>query len=190
MSSESQVYIGIGSNLGDPFVNTINAMNLMSGLEHTKLVNNSSLYWSDPQSPVSQNIFLNSVVLLNTNLSPEHLLRELKNIEKQMGRIQSIRWGPRIIDLDILFYENLIIVTKDLVIPHPRIHKRLFSMVPLLEITPDLQHPLLNGRLSQYLDSLHAMQFVTMAYQRIQGTIREFFALTENENQRSKIYSC
>jgi 2-amino-4-hydroxy-6-hydroxymethyldihydropteridine diphosphokinase len=168
------VYIGIGTNMGDPFQNTLRALNNLDDIENTELVEHSSLYWTNPIGPENQDPYLNSVALLKTGLEPGRLLNATQCIEQKCGRQRIIRWGPRILDLDILFYNLHIVQTDDLIIPHPRFHERLFAMVPLLEITPDFRHPGLNGSLSTYLEDLHGNQIINMGYKRVPGSCKQF----------------
>jgi 2-amino-4-hydroxy-6-hydroxymethyldihydropteridine diphosphokinase len=114
----------------------------------------SSLYETSPWGVTNQPYFLNLVLKGETKLSPEELLKKIKNIEKAMGRKTLEKWGPRIIDIDILFYKEKIINTPLLKIPHPQLHKRAFVLVPLKEIAPRLIHPLLKKTGQQMLDNL------------------------------------
>ncbi len=136
------VYIGIGSNMGDRRANCLHAVKLMneSGIVVTK---ESSLYETEPWGMKEQPMFINMAVIAETDLSPESALGALKCIEKKMGRQEAARWGPRCIDLDILFYDDRIITEKDLRIPHPLLQQREFVLVPLSEIAPDKLHPVL-----------------------------------------------
>jgi 2-amino-4-hydroxy-6-hydroxymethyldihydropteridine diphosphokinase len=136
------VYIGIGSNLGDRHANCIYSIDLL-GEKGTIVRKKSSLYETDPWRMKDQPKFLNMAVEIETDLSPEHLLVFVKKIEKKMGRKESFQWGPRLIDLDILLYDNIVINKEDLKIPHPLMHERDFVLRPLYEIAPDVKHPLL-----------------------------------------------
>ena len=133
------VFIAMGSNLGN------RSRALLDAVEHMapeiKLVSFSKIYETPPWGYEDQPLFLNQVFIGQTNLSPDHLLVKLKDIEQGIGRQPNFRYGPRHIDLDILFYDNLHIVTDDLTIPHPEIEKRAFVLVPLLEIAPEFVHP-------------------------------------------------
>jgi 2-amino-4-hydroxy-6-hydroxymethyldihydropteridine diphosphokinase len=174
MNDKVLAYVGIGTNMGDPYKNTIGALGKLNEMDQTQLVEHSSLYWSDPVSQVSQDKFLNCVALLSTKLAPEHLLSQMQGIEYRFGRERKTRWGPRTLDLDILFYDHLTYCTENLIIPHPRVHERLFTLVPLLEITPDFQHPLLSGHLSRHLYKLRTDQTISMGYKRVPGTRTQF----------------
>jgi len=135
-------YIGLGSNLGRKKTNIRRAIKLLSKNKDIKVLKISSLYETEPVGYVKQDWFVNAVLKAETNLSPRQLLSLLKGIEKRLKRKKKfIRWGPRTIDLDILLYNNLRLKTKDLVIPHPEMHKRAFVLIPLMELEPNLFHP-------------------------------------------------
>lgn len=128
-------YLGIGSNLGDRRKNIKLAIRKIESLKDTKLLKASKLIETEPVGgPVGQAKFLNAALKIKTNIPPKRLLNRLKEIEKGLGRTKTVRYGPRTIDLDILFYGDRIINTKNLVIPHPRIFEREFVIRPLLEI--------------------------------------------------------
>ena len=137
-----EIFIGIGSNLGDKEKNIRKAISLLK--ERCKILKLSSLYETEPVGYKNQNWFLNCAVQIKTGLKPQELLKFILSIENKLGRIRAIKNGPRTIDLDILFYGNKIIKTKNLAIPHPRLHKRLFVLKPLADICPDFVHPVLN----------------------------------------------
>lgn len=132
-------YIGLGSNLGDRLDNLRRAV---VALNKTRVVVRkvSSVYETEPVGP-PQPDFLNAVCEIETDLSPRELLVRLKNIESEMRRKPGERWGPRLIDLDLLLYGDEVINDADLKVPHPEMHKRQFVVVPLLEIAPDLKLP-------------------------------------------------
>jgi len=136
-----RVYVGIGSNLGDREVNIRQAVDQLAELPQTRLVRLSSLYDSDPVGLLDQPPFLNAVAMLESDLVPRQLLWNLNLIEHRLGRERSLHWGPRTIDLDILFYSNLVLDEPDLVIPHPEVENRAFVLIPLNEIDPFLPHP-------------------------------------------------
>jgi 2-amino-4-hydroxy-6-hydroxymethyldihydropteridine diphosphokinase len=137
----SKVLIGVGSNLGDREFLIRKAVEAMRDLPRTLVVRVSSLYDTDPVGEVEQPPFLNAVVWLETTLEPRELLWQLLLIEKRMGRVRSQRWGPRPIDLDLLFYDDRLIDEPDLTVPHPEAHRRGFVLLPLLELDPEFVHP-------------------------------------------------
>ena len=134
-------YIGIGSNLESPAANCLKAMEHLQTHSELTFVARSSLYQSEPFGITDQNWFVNSAVQLTTSLPPEELLRTCLSIEHMMGRTRDEKWGPRIIDLDILFYDDLILKQEGLEIPHPGITERSFVLAPMCEIAPDFIHP-------------------------------------------------
>lgn len=150
------VYLGIGSNLGNKEIN-LNQAILKLKLKVGEIFNVSSFYASKPWGFSSDNDFLNGVVLINTHLPPEDLLFEIKKIEEKMGRLpkQDSVYEDRIIDIDILLYENRIIEQKGLIIPHNKMSERDFVLEPLSEIAPDLVHPTSGKTILQLRDKLH-----------------------------------
>jgi len=148
-----EIYIGLGSNLGDRLANIRKAIELMEE-EGIEIIDESSIYETEPVGYKEQGWFLNSVVKGRTELSSRRLWERLEKIEKSMGREREIKWGPRIIDLDILFYGNEILNGKQLQIPHPELYKRKFVLVPLAEVAPKLVHPVLKKTISELLRDL------------------------------------
>ncbi|MBK9337627.1 MAG: 2-amino-4-hydroxy-6-hydroxymethyldihydropteridine diphosphokinase [Lewinellaceae bacterium] len=136
------VFLGIGSNVGDRAANLRTAYNHIHRLIG-KVAKFSHIYETEPWGNEEQEAFLNQVIMINTTMDPRELLEAATKIEREMGRVRKEKWGPRIIDIDILFYGKRIIRDKGLEIPHPELHKRAFVLVPLLEIAPDLMHPVL-----------------------------------------------
>jgi len=135
------VYIALGTNLGDRRANLRGALarfapQVVVGAE-------SHIYETAPWGYADQPAFLNMVVEAETSLEPDALLAFLKQIEQEMGREATFRNGPRLIDLDILFYDDLVLDSPPLVIPHPRLHERAFVLVPLADVAPDSLHPVL-----------------------------------------------
>jgi len=147
-----RVHIGIGSNLGDRRANTAEAIEKVSKLPATRVVRASSLYESEPLGN-AKTWFVNSVIEVETDLGPEVLLKKLKAIEEAMGRkrVKGKRWGSRIIDLDILLFDEDIIDKRTLKIPHPEMHKRRFVLLPLAELAPQVVHPQLGQTVSTML---------------------------------------
>lgn len=145
-------FIALGSNLGDREDNLRRAIEMIS--RQMSLTEMSSVYETEPMYNESQNWFLNCVVSVETNLKPRDLLERLQNMEHEMGRKRTERYGPRLIDLDILFYDDEIVSEPGLEIPHPKITERLFVLMPLAEISPDLVHPVLKKRITELVDIL------------------------------------
>jgi 2-amino-4-hydroxy-6-hydroxymethyldihydropteridine diphosphokinase len=137
---EHTVYLALGSNLGDRLANLKQAIDSLTPQMEVKA--KSSVYETPPWGFEDQPKFLNQVVKAKTYLDPEPLLKHLKRLEVALGRQASFPNGPRLIDMDILFYDDLILNTSSLVIPHPRLHERGFVLLPLMELNPDLVHPL------------------------------------------------
>lgn len=133
------VYLSLGTNLGNRLENLKHALGSLK--EFCQVVSTSSVYETDPWGFEDQPIFYNQVVRIETGLEPLPLLRAIKNIELEMGRIPSFKYGPRLIDIDILMYDKLMITSVELTIPHPQIKSRAFVLSPLVEIAPDLIIP-------------------------------------------------
>jgi len=149
-----QVYIGIGSNLGQKKENYLEALVRIAKIPDTRIIKESSLYESEPLGEAKER-YVNGVVEIETELKPDLLLKKCKNIERAMGRKKvRKRWGARIIDLDILLYDNLKLDKKNLKIPHPEMHNRKFVLIPLSEIAPQVVHPILGGTISKLLVSV------------------------------------
>jgi len=137
----TKAYIGIGSNLGEREFLIRKAVEGLRELPRTSVIQVSSLYDTDPVGDIEQPAFLNAVVRLETELEARELLWHLLLIEKRMGRIRTQRWGPRSIDLDLLFHGDESIEETDLRVPHPEAHNRAFVLLPLQELEPDFIHP-------------------------------------------------
>ncbi|MGL4337336.1 MAG: 2-amino-4-hydroxy-6-hydroxymethyldihydropteridine diphosphokinase [Turicibacter sp.] len=131
-------YLGLGSNMGDRKKYLHDAMNLLIATPHVSIMTLSSLYETKPWGYTDQDIFMNLVVKIETDLTPIQLLDFCQSIEQELGRVRLIKWGPRVIDVDILLYENEFIQTERLTVPHPFMTERDFVMVPLAEIAPKL----------------------------------------------------
>jgi 2-amino-4-hydroxy-6-hydroxymethyldihydropteridine diphosphokinase len=131
----NQVYLGIGSNKNHPYFRINTVLKQINRIKSTNIVKKSSLYVTKPLGPQAQPDFINSVIEIRTNLEPLKLLHELQNLERLHNRKKTKRWGPRSMDIDILIYNNLIMNTDKLVIPHPGLEYRDFVLMPLYEIT-------------------------------------------------------
>ena len=135
------VYLGLGSNLGDKKANLERAINALADHSQVRVLKVSSFYETAPVGYEAQPDFINAVAEVETTLKPEELLDLALNIEISMGRERTIRWGPRVIDIDILLYDDRCIDEDRLSVPHPRMFERKFVMEPLAEVAPDLKLP-------------------------------------------------
>lgn len=155
-------YVGIGSNLQDPRAQVLAAFDALARLPQTRLVARSSLYATPPFGPVAQGDFVNAVAGLLTQLSAQQLLNELRAIETAQGRQPERRWGPRIIDLDLLVYGAAQIDEPGLTVPHRGIAERNFVLYPLADIAPDLHVPGL-GRVSELKSRVSSQNIAALA---------------------------
>ncbi|GBE01982.1 bifunctional folate synthesis protein [bacterium BMS3Bbin06] len=144
------VYIGIGTNLGNREKNCWKALERLEEIG-VRVTKRSSLYETDPWGVKDQPPFINMAVETETAFLPEDLLVKLKAIETTMGREKTYRWGPRVIDLDILFYDDMVVDTGSLRIPHPRLHERAFVLEPLSEIASEFIHPVMGRSIKELL---------------------------------------
>jgi len=151
----STAYIGIGSNLGNKKENCKQALRLLEE-NGVRVKKQSKMYVTEPWGIKDQPKFINMAIEVETDKRPDELLGILKNIEKHMGRIETIKWGPRVIDLDMLLYDDLIIETPLLEIPHPFMHEREFVLKPLAEIASDKKHPVIGKTIKEMLDAIGA----------------------------------
>lgn len=133
----AEVYLGLGSNLGDRAANIWEAARRIAGVPGCSVVCQSALYETEPIGPVSQGWFLNAAILIETEAEPLVLLTAMKEIERSIGRKPSLPWGPRIIDLDLLLFEDVGMESEQLTLPHPELWNRKFVLIPLLDIVPD-----------------------------------------------------
>jgi 2-amino-4-hydroxy-6-hydroxymethyldihydropteridine diphosphokinase len=135
------IHLALGTNLGNRTSNLRRA--LAAFPPAVTILAESSVYETPPWGMTDQPPFLNMVIKGETRLAPMDLLQYLKQIESELGRVPTVRYGPRLIDVDILFYNSLILDTPELTIPHPRLHERAFVLVPLADLSPTLVHPVL-----------------------------------------------
>ncbi len=133
---EHRVFLGLGSNLGDRRRNLLSALRALDSLPGVRVIEVSSIYESEPWGPVEQPDFLNLVALVATRRSPREMLEACREVEEALGRVREVRWGPRVIDVDILLYDDIALEEEDLVIPHPRMAERDFVLIPLRELDP------------------------------------------------------
>jgi 2-amino-4-hydroxy-6-hydroxymethyldihydropteridine diphosphokinase len=139
----SEVFIALGSNIGNRKNYIHNAIILLGNNPEITVVKQSSLIETKPVGPIEQDLFINAVIEISTSLTPQELLATCLAVEEQIGRVRTQRWGPRTIDLDILLFADRIIAGANLKIPHPELSMRAFVLVPLAEIAPKIQHPVL-----------------------------------------------
>jgi 2-amino-4-hydroxy-6-hydroxymethyldihydropteridine diphosphokinase len=153
------VYLGLGSNIGEKEDHMKKALELI-GKSYT-IQRSSPLYLTEPVGEIEQEWFLNSVVEIDTDIAPEKLLSSLKSIERKLGRKKTKENGPRIIDIDILFYGDQVLHTKNLIIPHPRLQARLFVLQPMMDVSPDFIHPVLKKSIRQLFEEQPWAEMVT-----------------------------
>lgn len=149
-----EAYLSIGSNIGNKESNLREAINYIEDIDGVNIEKTSSFIKTEPWGFEEQEEFLNGAIKIRTILSPKELMESLLKIESDMKRERIIKWGPRIIDLDIIFYDNLVSDDEFVVLPHPRMEEREFVLKPLAEIAPNKVHPLLNKRVFRLLEEL------------------------------------
>lgn len=147
-------YLGLGSNLGDKNGYLDNAVKALDEAKGCHVERVSSYQVTEPYGGVEQDDFLNACLILKTLLTPEELLEKLHEIEQSAHRERIVHWGPRTLDLDILMYDDVVMETDELVIPHVEMHLRSFVLNPLREIAPNKRHPVIGKTVSQLVDSL------------------------------------
>lgn len=145
-----KAYIGLGSNLGNRRKNIENSIGLLTLMEGIKLGKQASLYETEPVGPI-QPWFINTAIEIETSHPPGVLLTKCKEVESRIGRVDSIEWGPRLVDLDLLLVEDQVIENEGIKVPHPQLAQRRFVLLPLLELEPDLVHPKLDVPLKDIL---------------------------------------
>ncbi len=149
----AKIYIALGTNLGDRLANLRDAIDVLA--PDVRVLHKSTIYETPPWGYTDQPAFLNMVVEAETGLHPRALLGYLKKREDELGRVKNFRYGPRHIDLDILFYDDLVLDEENLQIPHPRLHERAFVLVPLADLAPELVHPVLRQDIRTLLSALN-----------------------------------
>lgn len=153
-----KVILALGSNIGDKKKNLKKAIDILK--EKVNICKISKIYVSKAVGYTSQPDFYNMVLIGRTNLTPFELLTFIKKVERRVGRIYRFHWGPREIDIDIIFYENFVIKTEKLRIPHPFMHKRDFVLKPLLEIEPTLKHPVYKKTVKELYGALEEFSII------------------------------
>jgi 2-amino-4-hydroxy-6-hydroxymethyldihydropteridine diphosphokinase len=152
MPGGNLIYLSLGSNLGDRAANLERAIAALPGAG-VQVLRRSSLYETEPVDFLAQPWFLNCVVEAETSLMPRQLLHALQGIERTFGSRKLAARGPRVIDLDILFYGDSVIRTKEVEIPHPRMDKRRFVLLPLAELAPGLRHPVSGATVAELIEA-------------------------------------
>jgi len=148
-------FISVGSNIGDKLQNCRKGIAALTAGERSILKGQSHFYRTEPVGYSDQDWFVNAVAEIETRSEPAVLFRELKSIEKDFGRKkEAIRFGPRLLDLDILLYDRLILETDELIIPHPRMHQRRFVLQPMCDMNPHIVHPVLKKDMQSLRDAL------------------------------------
>ncbi|WP_209853000.1 2-amino-4-hydroxy-6-hydroxymethyldihydropteridine diphosphokinase [Paenibacillus sediminis] len=140
-SERSEAYIALGANLGDREGTLISAIDRLDAHPQINVLRCSSLYETDPVGYVDQPSFLNMAASLRTSLKPKELLNVMLDTERELGRVRTIRWGPRTVDLDLLWFGGIVLETEELILPHPRMAERAFVLVPLSEIVQADEQP-------------------------------------------------
>ena len=146
-----KAYLGLGSNIGDRLENLRSALSRLNNISGIRVQKVSPVYETLPVGSPQQPDYLNAVVEIETYLEAEKLLAVCSCIEQDMGRIRRVHWGPRVIDIDILLFGELILNTEQLTVPHPRMHERAFVLKPLADISPDYIHPVLGLTVGEIL---------------------------------------
>ncbi len=164
------VYLSLGSNLGDRLGYLQQAASIIGSTEDISIVATSSFYETEPWQMDTKNWFINAAIQISTTYEPEELLAICQRIEAQLGRKRgedSLNYSDRTIDIDILFYDDLVINTKKLVLPHKLMHKRACMLVPMLEIAQDFVHPLFKKTISELYDELQTPEEVFLYGTRV-----------------------
>jgi 2-amino-4-hydroxy-6-hydroxymethyldihydropteridine diphosphokinase len=154
LKTMNTAYIGVGSNLGDKLDNCCKAIELVGNIEKCTVKRQSGFYRTEPVGVTSQDWYVNGVICVETGLFAQDLLKSLLSIEAHMGRMRKKRWESRIIDLDILLYGHHVINEKNLTIPHPLMHTRKFTLMPMVQLDPDIVHPVLGRTMSELFNDL------------------------------------
>ena len=159
--SEAIAHLGLGTNLGDRWANLREALRLLAEEPGLRLLRCSQVYETEPWGVADQPRFLNCAAEVGVTLSPEALLARCKDVEEQLGRQPGLRWGPRLIDVDILLYDNQTVALPHLEIPHPRLHLRAFALTPLAELVPAAVHPSMGRSIGELAQESEGNEGVT-----------------------------
>lgn len=162
------VYLSLGSNKGDRIGYVQQATSLLSAVNGINIIRTSAFYETEPWNMVSGTWFVNAVVEIKTTLRPDKLLEECLRIEKQLGRERKNSYSDRTIDIDILFYNKDIINENNLIIPHKYVHLRAFTLVPMLELAPDFEHPILHKTIAELHNDLENPEMVFLYGTRVE----------------------
>lgn len=155
MADLQTAYLSVGSNIGDKLANCRKGIAALAGTGRSRILAQSRFYVTEPVDFADQDWFINAVVKLETVHDPFQLLNQIESIQRAAGRkIDPVRFGPRILDLDILLYNDRIIASERLVVPHPRMHQRRFVLKPICDINPDIIHPVLKKEMRVLLEHL------------------------------------
>lgn len=155
MSQRHRTYLSVGSNMGDRLSNCRRGIDAVGASESTSVLRCSRFFRTEPVDFRDQDWFVNAAAEIETALDPFQLLAELQAVQVSVGQGEkSVRFGPRVLDLDIIFYDNVVMDTPSLMIPHPRMHMRHFVLKPICDINPDVVHPVLQKSMAELLDSL------------------------------------
>ena len=155
MSDRHIVYISVGSNMGDRLQNCRQGITALSRFGEFRIIAQSRIYMTEPVDYEDQDWFINMVVKLETTHDPFELLENIKSVQRAAGRKRDvIRFGPRVLDLDIIFFDDLVLDSDRLVVPHPRMHQRRFVLKPICDIDPTILHPVLKKDMQSLLDGL------------------------------------
>lgn len=152
---KAKAYLGLGANIGERHDNLKRAIQLLNDESHVEVTKESSIYETAPYGKTDQPDFLNMVLEVETNLEPIELLEFCLSVENELGRVREEVWGPRIIDIDVLMYEDLEIDIDNLIVPHEEMHLRKFVLDPLNEIAPNAVHPTFNKTVKELLEELN-----------------------------------
>ncbi len=149
----SFAYLGLGSNIGNRYKFIKDAITIIKSNKQIKVIHCSSIFETEPWGMIEQGEFLNCVIKIKTDIPPVELIKKMKEIETTLGRNKKEMWGEREIDIDILFYDDLVYSDEEINIPHMEMHNRRFVLVPMCEIAPDFVHPAFDKKIIELLEN-------------------------------------